>query len=160
MIKIGDRLPEVTLVQATAEARQPVTTTAFFAGKTVALLAVPGAFTPTCSAKHLPGFRDRAHQLQAKGVDVIACTAVNDGFVLGAWAKDQDLGDRVVMLADGNADFARSIGLDSDRSQFHMGTRSRRYSMLIKDGVVERLNVEEGGEFKVSSAEYLLEQLG
>lgn len=160
MIKVGDRLPEVTLVHATPEQRQPVTTSAFFAGKTVVLFAVPGAFTPTCSAKHLPGFRDRAAAILGKGVDVIACTAVNDGFVMGAWAKDQNIGDAITMLADGNGDFARALGMDLDRTQFNMGHRSRRYSMLVKDGVVQKLNVEDGGEFKVSSAEYLLEQLG
>ena len=121
---------------------------------------VDADFTPTCSAKHLPGFRDRAAAIQDKGVDAIACTAVNDGFVMVAWAKDQNIGDTITMLADGNGDFARAVGMELDRTQFNMGHRSRRYSMLVKNGVVEKLFVEDGGEFKVSSAEYLLEQLG
>jgi peroxiredoxin len=130
-----------------------------FGGKTVALFAVPGAFTPTCSARHLPSFRERAGELKAKGVDLIACTAVNDHFVMGAWAKDQGVSDDIVMLADGSGEFARALGLDADFSKFGMGPRSKRYSMLVKDGVVRELNVEEGGEYKVSSAEHLLGQL-
>jgi peroxiredoxin len=159
MIKVGDKLPEAAFTLAKPDARTPTTTAEVFAGKTVALFAVPGAFTPTCSAKHLPGFRDRAAALHAKGVDLIACTSVNDGFVLSAWAKDQGLGDDVIMLADGNGDFARALGLAFDNSKGGMGMRSRRYSMLVKDGVVKTLNVEEPGEYKVSSAEYLLEQI-
>ena len=130
-----------------------------FGGKTVALFAVPGAFTPTCSARHLPSFRDKAGELKDKGVDTIACTAVNDHFVMGAWAKDQGVADDIVMLSDGSGEFARAIGLDADFSKFDMGPRSKRYSMLVKDGVVKELNVEEGGEYKVSSAEHLLGQL-
>jgi peroxiredoxin len=160
MIKVGDKLPEVTFRMPTADGPKPVTTSEIFAGKTVALFAVPGAFTPTCSAKHLPSFKDRAKALEAKGVDKIVCTSVNDAFVMGAWGKDQKVGDDIVMLADGSADFAKAVGLDADFSKNGMGSRSKRYSMLVKDGVVQKLNVEEAGEYKVSSAEYLLGQLG
>lgn len=159
MIKIGDKLPDVQFNVPTSEGMRQMRTADIFGGKTVALFAVPGAFTPTCSARHLPGFRDAAGDLKAKGVDLIACTAVNDHFVMSAWAKDQNIGDEIMMLADGSAEFARSIGLDADSSRFGMGIRSRRYSMLVKDGVVRELNVEEPGEYKVSSAEYLLGQL-
>ena len=120
---------------------------------------MPGAFTPTCSAKHLPGFKEKAAEFKAKGVDAIACLSVNDVFVMKAWAKDQGIAGEVIMLADGNGDFTRAIGLELDGSKFGMGLRSQRYSLIAKDGVVEQLNVEQGGEFKVSSAEYLLEHL-
>jgi glutaredoxin/glutathione-dependent peroxiredoxin len=159
MIQIGDKLPEHTFVVPSQAGPKQMTTGEIFAGKTVALFAVPGAFTPTCSARHLPGFRDKAAEFKAKGVDLIACTAVNDGFVMGAWAKDSDVGDSILMLADGNADFARALGLDADFSAFGMGPRSKRYSMLVEDGAVRQLNVEAAGEFKVSSAEHLLGQL-
>lgn len=159
MIKVGDKLPEVRFNVPTPEGMKQMGTAEVFAGKTVALFAVPGAFTPTCSARHLPGFRDAAGALKAKGVDLVACTAVNDHFVMNAWAKDQGTGDSIMMLADGSGAFARALGLDVDYSKFGMGQRSRRYSMLVKDGVVEQLNVEEVGEYKVSSAEYLLGQL-
>jgi len=159
MIKVGDRLPAATFISPSADGPKPLTTADVFAGKTVALFAVPGAFTPTCSARHLPSFRDKAAELTSKGVDTIACTAVNDPFVLGAWAKDQSTSESIVMLSDGNGDFARAVGLEFDGSKFGMGKRSMRYSMLVKDGVVEKLNVEEGGEYKVSSAEYMLGQL-
>ncbi|HVY03638.1 MAG TPA: peroxiredoxin [Caulobacterales bacterium] len=159
MIKAGDALPNFTFTTPTPEGPKPITTQEAFAGKTVALFAVPGAFTPTCSARHLPSFRDKAKELRAKGVDRIACVSVNDAHVLNAWAKDQNTGDTILMLADGNGDFAKAIGLDADFSKFGMGTRSKRYSMLVKDGVVDKLNVEEGGEFKVSSGDYLLGQL-
>lgn len=160
MIKVGDRLPEATFTCPTAEGNKPMTTAEAFGGKLVALFAVPGAFTPTCSARHLPSFREKAEELRAKGVDAIACTAVNDAFVLGAWAKDQGVSDDIIMLADGNGAFARAIGLDFDGGKFGMGQRSQRYSMIVKDGVVQELNVEAPGEYKVSSAEYLLGQLG
>ena len=130
----------------------------FFAGKKVALFAVPGAFTPTCSAKHLPGFVEKANELKAKGIDEIACTAVNDAFVMGAW-NNADGSDDVTMLADGSGDFAKALGLDADFSAFGMGTRSNRYSMIVDDGVVTEINVEGPGEFKVSSAEHMLGQL-
>jgi peroxiredoxin len=159
MIKIGEKLPDVTFNVPTSEGMKPLTTADVFGGKTVALFAVPGAFTPTCSARHLPSFRDKVAEFKAKGVDTIACTAVNDHFVMGAWARDQGVVEDIVMLADGSGDFARALGLDADFSKFGMGPRSKRYSMIVKDGVVDQLNVEEGGEYKVSSAEYLLDQL-
>jgi len=158
-IKVGDKLPQANFMTFTAEGNEPVTTDDVFAGKTVALFALPGAFTPTCSAKHLPGYKDHAADLKAKGVDTIACLSVNDVFVMKAWAKDQGITDEVLLLADGNADFTKAIGLELDGSKFGMGVRSQRYSLVAKDGVVEQLNVEEGGEFRVSSADYLLEHL-
>lgn len=157
-IKVGDRLPQATLVKATPDGPDATDTESFFKGRRVALFAVPGAFTPTCSAKHLPGFVDKENELKAKGVDAIACTAVNDPFVLGAWSKSAGAGD-ITMLADGNGDFAEAIGLTMDGSKFGMGKRSQRYSMVVNDGVVEQLNVEGPGEFKVSSAEHMLEQM-
>ena len=158
-IKVGDKIPNVTISQATAEGPKPVSTEEFFKGKTVALFALPGAFTPTCSAKHLPGFKQHAPDLKAKGVDVIACLSVNDAFVMRAWGEDQAVGDDIVMLGDGNGDFTTAVGLEMDGSRFGMGKRSQRYSMIVKDGVVTELNVEQGGEFRVSSADYMLAQL-
>jgi glutaredoxin/glutathione-dependent peroxiredoxin len=158
-IKVGDKLPSVTITEATAEGPKPVTTDAFFAGKKVALFALPGAFTPTCSAKHVPGFKQLATQIKAKGVDVIACLSVNDAFVMRAWGEDQAVGDDIVMLADGGADFTDAVGLAFDASKFGMGKRSQRYSMIVDDGVVKELNIEGPGEFKVSAADYLLAQL-
>ena len=158
-IKVGDRIPQATVVVAGPDGSEPTTTEELFKGKRVALFALPGAFTPTCSAKHLPGFKAHAADLKAKGVDLIACLSVNDAFVMKAWAKDQGVSDEVIMLADGNADFTKALGLDFDGSKFGMGLRSQRYSLIAKDGVVEQLNVEQGGEFRVSSAEYLLEHL-
>ena len=155
-IKVGDRLPQATFMTPTEDGPAPVTTDDVFAGKRVALFAVPGAFTPTCSARHLPGFKDKAGELKARGVDAIACVSVNDVFVMKAWAKDQGVGDEIMMLADGNGAFTRDIGLEFDGSKFGMGSRSQRYSMIVNDGVVEKLNVEEGGEFRVSSADYML----
>ena len=157
-IAIGDKLPDVKLVKATTEGPEAVQAADFFAGKRVALFSVPGAFTPTCSAKHLPGFVDKAADLKAKGIDEIACTAVNDPFVLGAWNKAGG-SDDVTMLADGNGDFAEALGLTMDGSAFGLGKRGQRFSMVVNDGTVEQLNVEGPGEFKVSSAEYMLEQL-
>ncbi len=158
-IKVGDRLPEATLRTMTAEGPQAKTTSDIFAGKTVALFAVPGAFTPTCSARHLPGFLDHAKDLKAKGVDLIACVSVNDVFVMDAWGKAQHVGDEVLMLADGNGEFTAAVGLELDGSKFGMGPRSQRYSLVAKDGVVTQLNVEAGGEFRVSAADYMLEHL-
>jgi peroxiredoxin len=158
-INVGDKLPKTTLVKATDNGPEAVDSEEFFKGRKVALVAVPGAFTPTCSARHLPGFLDNADQLKAKGVDEIAFTSVNDPFVMGAWSKANEAGGKVTMLADGNGDFAESIGLTMDGSKFGMGKRSQRYSMIVNDGVVEQLNVEQGGEFKVSSAEHLLGNL-
>lgn len=158
-INIGDCLPEATLMKATPEGPKPVNVSEIFNGKTVALFAVPGAFTPTCSARHLPGFAENLETLKSKGVDTVACVSVNDAFVMGAWAQSQEGADRILMLADGNGEFTRAVGLTLDAKGFGMGERSQRYSMLVRDGVVEQLNIEQGGEFKVSSAEHLLGQL-
>ena len=158
-IKVGDTLPTVTLVKATEAGPEQIDSASYFQGRKVALFSVPGAFTPTCSAKHLPGFVDHAAEFKAKGIDEIACTAVNDAFVLGAWSKTNHAGDAVTMLADGNGDFATAVGLTMDGSKFGMGTRGQRYSMVVDNGVVTQLNVEGPGEFKVSSAEHMLEQL-
>ncbi len=157
-ISVGDKLPDIKLVKATAEGPQPVQSADYFAGKKVALFSVPGAFTPTCSARHLPGFVEKADELKAKGVDEIACTAVNDAFVLGAWNKAGG-SDDIVMLADGNGDFASALGLEMDGTAFGMGKRGQRFSLVVNDGVVEQINVEQPGEFKVSSAEHMLGQL-
>lgn len=157
-IKIGDRLPSTSFVKMTENGPEPVSSDDYFAGRKVALFSVPGAFTPTCSARHLPGYVEKADALKAKGVDEIACTAVNDAFVMGAWAKSADAGN-VTMLSDGNGDFAKAVGLEMDGSKFGMGTRGQRFSMLVNDGVVEQLHVEAPGEFKVSSAEHLLDTL-
>ncbi|MBX7526550.1 peroxiredoxin [Qipengyuania vesicularis] len=157
-IAVGDRLPDVKLVKATADGPEQVQSGDYFKGKTVALFAVPGAFTPTCSAKHLPGFVEKADELKAKGVDEIVATSVNDAFVMGAW-KDAAGSDDITMLADGNGDFAQAAGLGADFSGFGMGQRSQRYSMLVEDGVVKQLNVEEPGDFSVSSAEHMLGQM-
>ncbi len=154
----GDKLPAVDLVKATDAGPDKVSAADFFAGRKVALFAVPGAFTPTCSAKHLPGYAQKAGELKAKGVDEIACTSVNDAFVMNAWNKADGSAD-ITMLADGNGDFAKAVGLDADFSGFGMGTRSNRYSMIVDDGVVTELNVEGPGEFSVSSAEHMLGQL-
>lgn len=158
-IAAGDKLPDVKVIKATQDGNEPVQTAEYFKGKKVAVFSVPGAFTPTCSAKHLPGFIEKAEELKAKGVDEIACTAVNDAFVMGAWGKSAGADDKVTMLADGNGDFAQAVGLTMDGSKFGLGTRGQRFSMLVKDGVVEELNVEAPGDFKVSSAEHLLGQL-
>ncbi len=155
----GDPLPQTTFATLTESGPQQVESDAFFAGKKVALFSVPGAFTPTCSAKHLPGFIDKAEALKAKGVDAIVCTAVNDVFVMGAWGKSAGADGVVTMLADGNGAFAKAVGLELDGSKFGLGTRGQRFSMIVNDGVVEELNVEAPGDFKVSSAEYLLDQL-
>ncbi|MEA3002658.1 MAG: glutaredoxin/glutathione-dependent peroxiredoxin [Sphingomonadales bacterium] len=158
-IQVGDRLPKATFIKATADGPQPVDSEDYFRGRRIALFSVPGAFTPTCSARHLPGFVDKIDELRAKGVDEVACTAVNDAFVLQAWAKSAGAEDKVTMLADGNGAFVKAIGLDADFSKFAMGTRGQRFSMLVNDGIVEQLNVEEPGAFNVSSADYLLERL-
>ncbi len=158
-IAVGDKLPATTFIQPTAEGPQPVAAADYFAGKRVALFSVPGAFTPTCSAKHLPGFVEKADALKAKGIDEIACTAVNDAFVMGAWGKASGVDGKVTMLADGNGDFVKALGLEMDGSKFGMGGRGQRFAMVVKDGVVEHLFVEAPGEFRVSSAEYMLEQL-
>ena len=158
-IKVGDKVPDATFMEMTADGPAPVKSSDLFAGKTVALFAVPGAYTPTCSARHLPGFVEKAGEFKTKGVDEIACTAVNDVFVMNAWGQSAGVEGKVRLLADGNGAFAKAIGLELDASGFGMGHRSQRYSMLVRDGVVTELNIEEGGAFKVSSADYLLGQL-
>lgn len=159
MIKVGDKIPEATLVAATADGPKEMTTAELFGGRKVVLFAVPGAFTPTCSAKHVPSFMQNADALAAKGVEQIACVAVNDPFVMGAWAKDQTVGDRILMLSDGMATFTKSLGLELDMSKRGLGIRSSRYAMVVDDGVVTVLNVEEPGGYDVSSAEKVLEGL-
>ena len=157
-IQVGDRIPDVQLTLATPEGPIPVKTGEYFAGKRVALFAVPGAFTPTCSAKHLPSYVEKAAELKAKGVDEIVATSVNDAFVLSSW-NGQAGNDQITMLADGNGQFAEELGLSFDASKFGMGKRSQRYSMIVNDGVVEQLNVEAPGEYQVSGAETMLGQL-
>jgi peroxiredoxin len=157
-IKIGDRIPDATLTTMTADGPKPVTTAELFGGKTVALFAVPGAFTPTCSARHLPSYVDKAAELKAKGIDEIACISVNDPFVMAAWGQ-RDGSEDITMLADGNGEFANAIGLTMDGSKFGLGQRSQRYSMIVDDGIVEQLNVEAPGEYRASSAENMIDQL-
>jgi glutaredoxin/glutathione-dependent peroxiredoxin len=157
-IQVGDRLPDVQLSLATPEGPVPVKSGEFFAGKRVALFAVPGAYTPTCSAKHLPSYVEKAAELKGKGIDEIVATSVNDAFVLGQWNKDQGSAD-ITMLADGNGALAQGLGLEMDGSKFGMGQRSQRYSMIVNDGVVEQLNLEAPGEYAASSAETMLGQL-
>ena len=157
-INVGDRLPDVPLTVATPDGPEQTTSTDFFAGRRVALFAVPGAYTPTCSARHLPSYVEKASELKGKGVDDIARISVNDAFVMSAWNKS-DGSEDITMLADGNGEFSEAIGLTMDASKFGMGKRSQRYSMVVNDGVVEQLNVEAPGEYRASSAETLLEQL-
>ena len=157
-IAIGDKIPDVKLMIAGAAGNEPVQSSDYFKGKRVALFSVPGAFTPTCSAKHLPGFVEKAAELKAKGIDTIACTAVNDAFVMGAWNKASG-SDDITMLADGNGDFAKAVGLELDLTGGGLGHRGQRFSMVVNDGTVEQLNVEAPGEFKVSTAEHMLGQL-
>ena len=158
-IKVGDKVPSVTLRHLTAEGVQAVSSDDYFKGKTVAVFGLPGAYTRTCSSRHLPGYVANAGALKAKGIDEIACVSVNDAFVMGAWGKDQQAGDKVHMLADGNGDFTRAVGLEMDGTKFGMGKRSQRYSMIVDNGVVKSINVEEPGAFDVSSAEYMMGQL-
>jgi len=158
-IKVGDKMPSGTLTLVTKDGPQKVSTDEYFQGKKVVLFSVPGAFTPTCDAKHLPGFVEQAAQLKAKGVDKLACLAVNDAFVMKAWGKAQNTDGKVDMLADGNAEYTKALGLDFDASGFGMGTRGQRFALVIDKGVVKNINVEAKGEFKVSSAEYVLGQL-
>ena len=157
-INVGDRLPEAPLTVATADGPKPTSTSEYFGGKRVALFAVPGAFTPTCSARHLPSYVEKASELKGKGVDEIACISVNDPFVMSAW-NQRDGSHDITMLADGNGEFTDALGLAFDGSKFGMGKRSQRYSMVVNDGVVEQLNVEGPGEYRASSAEYMLDQL-
>ena len=157
-IQVGDRLPDVPLALASAEGPQQTTSGEFFRGKRVALFAVPGAFTPTCSARHLPSYVEKAQDLKAAGVDEIACVSVNDPFVMAAWGERDGSSD-ITMLADGNGAFADAVGLGMDGAKFGMGKRSQRYSMIVNDGVVEQLNVEAPGDYRASSAEHMLDQL-
>lgn len=158
-IKVGDRMPAGTLTLATNDGPQKIAAEEFFKGKKVVLFSVPGAFTPTCDAKHLPGYVERAAELRAKGVDTIACMAVNDAFVMNAWGKSQNTDGKVVMIADGNAEYTKALGLELDATGYGMGTRGQRFALIVDDGVVTHANVEAKGEFKVSSAEYVLGQL-
>ncbi len=158
-IKVGDRIPSATLFRMSDDGPQPVTTEELFKGKRVALFGLPGAFTPTCSAQHLPGFVAAADRFREKGVDAIACVSVNDVFVMDAWGRDQKVGDTVLMLADGSGDFARALGLEFDLSARGLGVRSKRYSMLVEDGVVKALHIDESGALETSDAETLLGDL-
>ena len=158
-IKAGDRMPSGTLKTMTKDGPKDVTTDELFKGKKVVLFSVPGAFTPTCDAKHLPGFVQLAEQIRAKGIDTIACMAVNDVFVMNAWGKHSGVADRIVMLADGNGHYAKALGLELDASGYGMGTRGQRFAIIVKDGVAEHVNVEAPGQFKVSAAEHVLSQL-
>ena len=158
-ISKGDKLPSTSFATMTDHGPETISSDDFFKGKTVAIFSVPGAFTPTCSAKHLPGFIEKSGEIGAKGVDEIVCLSVNDAFVMGAWAKSSGAEGKISMLADGNGDFAKALGLTMDGSKYGMGLRAQRFSMLVKDGKVVELNVEDPGAFKVSSAEHLLSQL-
>ena len=158
-IKAGERMPKGTLKRMTKEGPKDFSTEELFKGKVVVLFSVPGAFTPTCDAKHLPGFVQLADQIRAKGVDTIACMAVNDVFVMNAWGKASGVGDRILMLADGNGEYARALGLELDAKGYGMGTRGQRFAIIARDGVATHVNVEAPGQFKVSAAEYVLGQL-
>jgi peroxiredoxin len=158
-IKAGDRMPSGTLKTMTKDGPKDVSTDELFKGKKVVLFSVPGAFTPTCDAKHLPGFVQQAEALKAKGVDTIACMAVNDVFVMNAWGKSSNVGDKVLMLADGNGDYAKALGLELDGRGFGMGTRGQRFAIVVQDGVAQHVNIEAAGQFKVSAAEYVLGQI-
>jgi peroxiredoxin len=158
-IKTGERMPQGTFKRMTKEGPKDLTSEELFKGKTVLLFSVPGAFTPTCDAKHLPGFVQLAEQIHAKGVDTIVCMAVNDVFVMNAWGKSAGVGDKILMLADGNGDYARALGLELDGRKFGMGTRGQRFAILVRDGVASHVDVEEPGQFKVSSAEAMLAHL-
>jgi peroxiredoxin len=158
-IKVGDKIPSAKLQHKTKDGVQTITTDELFKGKKVVLFALPGAFTPTCSAKHLPGFVNHFNELKGKGVDTVACLSVNDAFVMSAWGKDQNVGDKVMMLADGNGDFTKAVGLTMDGTGYGMGLRSQRYAMVVDNGVVKKLQVEAPGAFEVSSAEAVLKAL-
>jgi len=159
-ISVGDRMPEGQFGIMTDSGPASISTSELFAGKKVVLFAVPGAFTPTCSLKHLPGFGEQAAAIKARGVDTVACMSVNDVFVMNAWGKSSVPEGSVLMLADGNGDYTKALGLELDATGFGMGMRSQRFSAIVDDGVVTQLNVEPGGQFGVSSAETILEQLG
>lgn len=158
-LKVGDKLPSITLKTMTADGPKDVTTDALFAGKKAILFALPGAFTPGCSMKHVPGFVRHHDEIKAKGVDLIACLSVNDAFVMGAWEKDQKAEGKVMMLADGNADFTKAVGLSMDGSGYGMGIRSQRYAAIVENGVVKHLNIETAPGVDASSAETMLSLL-
>ena len=158
-IAVGDKIPNVKIKTMGESGPEDLSTGDFFAGKTVAMFALPGAFTPTCSAKHLPGFVQNFDALQAKGVDAVGCLSVNDAFVMGAWGEQQGAGGKVTMMADGNGEFAKALGLEFDASGFGMGVRSQRFALIARDGVVSHLAIEEPGAFEISSAEALLRAL-
>ena len=158
-LSVGDKVPSVKLYELTADGPSSVASEEVFAGRKVVLFAVPGAFTPTCSAKHVPGFTANAAAIKAKGVDTIACLSVNDAFVMAAWGKDLNVGDDVTMLADGNGDFTRAVGLGFDGSGYGLGERSQRYAMIVDDGTITTLAVEDGPGLDVSSAEARLAKL-
>jgi glutaredoxin/glutathione-dependent peroxiredoxin len=158
-IKVGDTIPSMKLMMATPDGPKEISTDDIFKGKKVVLFGVPGAFTPACSSKHLPGFVQRADEIKAKGVDTIACVAVNDAFVMGAWGRDQSCADKVMMLADGSAQFAKALGLELDLNPRGMGTRSQRYALVAQDGKVTHLGVEPPGGFEASKAEAILAAL-
>ena len=158
-IKVGDKIPSMTLNYKGPDGIQEISTDQIFKGKTVVLFSLPGAFTPTCSAKHLPGFVQNADTIRKKGVDQIVCTSVNDPFVMDAWGKDQKVGDKVFLLPDGSANLAKAMGMEFDLTGRGLGMRGQRYSMLVKDGVVKSLHLEEPGKFEVSSAENILKDL-
>lgn len=157
-IKVGDKIPSVTVRHLTPEGVQAVSSDDYFKGKTVAVFGLPGAYTRTCSSRHLPGYVAHAEALKGKGVDEIACVSVNDAFVMDAWGKEHDAGGKVTMLGDGSCELTEALGLTVDRREAGMGIRSQRYSMVVKDGVVSELNVEPSGEYGVSSAEAMLER--
>lgn len=158
-IKIGDRFPSGKFGIMTEQGPGAITTSELFTGKKVVLFAVPGAFTPTCSMNHLPGYVKHAAEIRAKGVDTIACMAVNDAFVMDAWGRDRQVGDKVLMLADGNGTYTRALGLELDVSGLGLGMRSQRFAIVVKDGIVRQLHVEAPREFKVSAAEHVLKSL-
>jgi glutaredoxin/glutathione-dependent peroxiredoxin len=158
-IKVGDQLPQGSFTRMTKDGPQKLSSDELFKGKTVVLFSVPGAFTPTCDAKHLPGFVELADQIKKKGVDTLACTAVNDVFVMNAWGKASGVADKILMLADGNADYAKALGLELDATGYGMGLRGQRFAIIAKDGVATHVNIEAAGEFKVSAADYVLKQL-
>jgi peroxiredoxin len=158
-IKAGDKMPPGTFTVMSKDGPKKITTDELFKGKTVVLFSVPGAFTPTCDAKHLPGFVELADRIKAKGVDTIACTAVNDVFVMNAWGKSGGVGDKILMLADGSGEYAKALGLEMNATGFGMGMRGQRFAIIVKDGVAAQVHVEAPGEFKVSAADFILKQL-
>lgn len=158
-IKAGEKMPEGKFTRMTSDGPKKITTGELFGGKTIVLFSVPGAFTPTCDAKHLPGFVELADAIKKKGVDTIACTAVNDVFVMNAWGKSAGVGEKVLMLADGNGEYVKALGLELDATGYGMGHRGQRFAIVVKNGVATHVNVEAPGEFKVSAADYVLKQL-